>query len=202
MLREIHHRVKNNLQVITSLLRLQSNELKDREAIHQFSDMINRVSAMAMIHEKMYQSESLNQIDLKVYLETLVDDLISSYAGNTIILTEIESDIKDIDPKFLVPIALIFNELVSNSIEHAFKNKKAGTIKISAHRNDQSINVIYADDGQWENPKKESSFGLELIETFTEQLDGNCQRTTGNSTQYNFEFPIYTTSQPHTASMG
>jgi two-component sensor histidine kinase len=189
MLKEIHHRVKNNLQVITSLLRLQSHEMKDDGARRHFHDSINRVSAMAMIHEKMYQSELLNQISLKQYLETLVDDLIISYSGNTEIERQIQSDIKTINPKHLVPLALIFNELVSNSIEHAFKNKTKGQIRIDArYTNKKGLIIHYSDDGEWLMPKDESSFGLELIETFTHQLDGTFERITENGTTYRFLF--------------
>ncbi|MBK9192937.1 MAG: sensor histidine kinase [Crocinitomicaceae bacterium] len=123
MMKEIHHRVKNNLQVVMSILRLQSNEVDDEKTRYHLTDSVQRISAMAMIHEKMYQSESLSKIDLKVYLKSLVDDLIRSYANKTTIKVQIESDLDRIEPKSIVPVALIFNELVSNSIKHAFGKK-------------------------------------------------------------------------------
>jgi two-component sensor histidine kinase len=189
MLKEIHHRVKNNLQVITSLLRLQLHEIDDEKARHHFTDSINRVSAMAIIHEKMYQTESLSQIDLESYLQSLIDDLISSYARLTEIETKITSNIEDIEPESIVPLALIFNELVSNTLEHGFQNRPHGVITIDVKRNnDGSTSVFYADNGKWQAPIKEYSFGLELIETFAEQLEGTCQRQTYDGTKYLFEF--------------
>lgn len=189
MLKEIHHRVKNNLQVITSLLRLQANEVDDPKSKHHFEDSVNRVSAMAMIHEKMYQTESLTRIDLKSYLDGLIQSLINSYAGTIKIESSIHSNIKEVDPKSLVPVALIFNELVSNSIEHAFKGREKGKIEIEANRKPNGTVIIdYKDDGQWIEPAKENSFGLELIETFTEQLDGTFTRETGNGTHFRFVF--------------
>ena len=174
MLKEIHHRVKNNLQVITSLLRLQLDEVKDENTQHHFNDSINRVSAMAIIHEKMYQTESLSQIDLESYLESLIEDLITSYSGDIKISTSVNSNIKDIDPKSIVPLALIFNELISNSIEHAFDGKSEGNIDIKVEKNTKGETFIhYVDNGNWKEPAKKKSFGTELIQSFTEQLDGS-----------------------------
>jgi len=190
MLKEIHHRVKNNLQVVTSLLRLQANEIEDQKTRFHLTDSVNRVSAMAMIHEKMYQSENLTKIDLKVYLKSLIDDLITSYANKVKINITIESDLNRVEPKSLVPLALIFNELVSNSIKHAFKGRSKGAIVIRTIKNlDGSIQINYHDDGEWIGPQKEGSFGLEMIETFTEQLDGKMERKIENGTSYMFSFP-------------
>ncbi|UKN02807.1 sensor histidine kinase [Paracrocinitomix mangrovi] len=189
MLKEIHHRVKNNLQVITSLLRLQLYEVKDESSKHYFVDSINRVSAMAIIHEKMYSSENLTALDLELYLNTLISDLISSYAVNIRIQTEISSNIKSVQTESIVPLALIFNELVSNSLEHAFTKKTDGEITIKVEQISQDkAHITYSDNGKWIPPQKDYSFGLELISTFTEQLDGTCSRTSDDKgTHYHFE---------------
>jgi two-component sensor histidine kinase len=190
MMKEIHHRVKNNLQVVMSILRLQSNEVDDEKTKYHLADSVQRISAMAMIHEKMYQSESLSKIDLKVYLKSLVDDLIRSYSNKTSIKVQIESDLDRIEPKSIVPVALIFNELVSNSIKHAFGKRDEGNISIEVRKNpDGKISLDYRDDGTWNNPEKSSGFGLEMIEIFTEQLDGNMSRNIDNGTHYHFTFP-------------
>lgn len=190
MMKEIHHRVKNNLQVVMSILRLQSHEVKDETTKYHLTDLVNRISAMALIHEKMYQSESLAKIDLKVYLTSLVDDLIRSYSDKTEISVEIHSELTRIETKSIVPVALIFNELVSNSIKHAFKGKTVGHITIRVTINpDRTIELYYHDDGVWEQPEKASGFGLEMIEIFTEQLDGKLFRTVDFGTTYRFNFP-------------
>jgi two-component sensor histidine kinase len=190
MLKEIHHRVKNNLQVVMSLLRLQSNEIKDQQTRHHLAESVHRISAMALIHEKMYQSETLSKIDLKGYLNSLAEDLITSYADKTKIEVDIESELDRIEPKSIVPVALIFNELVSNSIKHGFKNLEIGKILIHVTRNpDGSIQLDYSDNGEWANPEKSNGFGLEMIEIFTEQLDGKVVRKIDHGTHYSFNFP-------------
>ena len=199
MLKEIHHRVKNNLQVITSLLRLQSREIEDEKTKAQFQDAVQRIIAMSLIHEKMYQNENLSKIDLKDYLDTLAIDLIKSYAGDIRITLDISSQLERLGNNTLVPVALIFNELISNSLKHAFNGQKEGKIMVELKpreiRETDSKNrlkikdmfeLIYKDSGHWVEPDNEGSFGLELIETLTEQLDGKVERSYDNGTKYIF----------------
>lgn len=189
MLREIHHRVKNNLQVISSLLRLQAREAKDDKTIELFKDSTNRVVAMALIHEKMYQTKDLAKINLEEYLRTLLNDLIDSYSIQIPIKADIHSNVEMISNQSLVPLALLFNELVSNTLKHAFSEKDEGTIKIDIDRENGKIVLSYWDNGIWREKQKETSFGLELIESLTEQLDGTCKRSTKLGTSYEFTLP-------------
>lgn len=187
MLKEIHHRVKNNLQVITSLLRLQSREIDDEKTKAQFQDAVQRIIAMSLIHEKMYQNENLSKIDLKDYLDTLAVDLIKTYAGNIHVTTDISSSLDYLGNNTLVPVALIFNELISNSLKHAFGDRDNGQITVQLFPREKNMfELVYKDDGAWTEPSKEGSFGLELIETLTEQLDGKVERTSSNGTMYRF----------------
>ena len=189
MLKEIHHRVKNNLQVITSLLRLQSRELQNEEAISKFKDTINRVMAMSMIHEKMYQSEQLSKIDIKDYFESLANDLLGSYRTHEHIDVQIECDVNSIGMRPIVPLALIFNELFSNSIKHAFTEITTPTIEIKLIRDpDRSFVFIYSDYGNWIETEKSNAFGLDLIRTLTEQLDGTMSIQKEVKTQFFFRF--------------
>ncbi len=189
MLREIHHRVKNNLQVITSLLRLQSRETNDPKTLELFKDSTNRVIAMALIHEKMYQTKDLAKINLEDYLRTLLTDLIDSYAVEIPIESDIHSNVEMISNKSLVPLALLFNELVSNSLKHGFSNQTDGQIKIDIFRDKGKIVLSYWDNGIWREKQKETSFGLELIESLTEQMDGKYKRSTKLGTSYEFILP-------------
>ena len=173
MLREIHHRVKNNLQVITSLLRLQSSEIEDEESREKFSESIQRVISMALIHEKMYQSEKLSRIDFSGYLESLSQELIESYKVQFPVDLKITCSIESIHPKSLVSIALIFNELISNSLKHAFDGMEKGQISIWIKDHETEVHVIYEDNGTWKPVKKESSFGLELIDSLCDQLNSS-----------------------------
>lgn len=189
MLKEIHHRVKNNLQVITSLLRLQSRELENEEAISKFKDTTNRVMAMSMIHEKMYQSEQLSKIDIKDYFESLAADLLGSYQTHEPIDVRIECDVNSIGMRPIVPLALIFNELFSNSIKHAFPEIQKPVIEIKLIREqDGSFIFNYSDNGNWIETGKANSFGLDLIRTLTEQLDGTLSIQKENITQFMFRF--------------
>ncbi len=190
MLREIHHRVKNNLQIITSLLRVQSNEIKDPLLISEFTEAINRISAIAKIHDKMYNNKSLNKIDLKDYLEDLVDDIIQSNTGTKVIKKDIYSTIEFIRPKELVPVALIFNELVTNSIKHAFSDQEEGRIVINATISAENvITITYSDNGKWVDRNDETSrIGLDLIESFVDQLDGKITLQKSPQTAYSITF--------------
>ncbi len=189
MLREIHHRVKNNLQVITSLLRLQSSEIEGPESKEKFDETIHRVISMALIHERMYKSENLSKIDLQGYVQSLSDELIQSYQIQKNIALEIKCEIDQVAPKSLVSIALIFNELISNSLKHAFPEKDRGIISIEILKSEnQTVLINYRDDGSWKVKGKKNSFGLELIETLCEQLNGSMTLTTEPSTIYEFVF--------------
>ncbi|MDX1349411.1 MAG: sensor histidine kinase [Putridiphycobacter sp.] len=188
LLKEIHHRVKNNLQVIISLLRLQSNELESEDLKTPYRDTINRVIAMSLIHEKIYQSPNLAEIDLEDYVQTLGQEMIASLSVNCHIKLKINSNVKSLKTKSLVPIALIFNELISNSIKHAFHGRDTGNISISIEGNYPDVNLIYIDDGKWVNERKSNSLGLELIQSLTEQLTGTYTRNTTQGTKYSFHF--------------
>jgi len=189
MLREIHHRVKNNLQVISSLLRLQARETKDPTALELFKDSTNRVVAMALIHDKMYQTRDLAKINLEEYLQTLLNDLIQSYAVEVPIQADIKSDVETVSNKSLVPLALLFNELVSNSLKHAFHELTEGKIKILVSKENNCIILNYWDNGIWREKQKPNSFGLELIESLTEQMDGTYTRNIKQGTSYEFTLP-------------
>lgn len=189
MLKEIHHRVKNNLQVITSLLRLQSRELENEEAISKFRDTTNRVIAMSMIHEKMYQSEELSKINLEEYFQSLTKDLMSSYHVLHPIDIQIDCRIDSLGMHPIVPLALIFNELFSNSLKHAFDHTENPTIHAELKQNENGIfTFTYWDNGTWKKPQRPDSFGLELILTLTEQLEGKLCFNDEPKTIYQFYF--------------
>lgn len=187
MLKEIHHRVKNNLQVITSLLRLQSMEIESNETKDAFNEAITRVKSMALIHEKMYKNDSLADFDLKSYLESLVNDLIDAYNVKKPISIQVKLSIDSVGNKSVVPLSLLFNELISNSIKHGFKDKDSGDINVEISRIDvQTYKLIYQDNGTWVNGNS-NNFGTELIESMTKQLDGSFELyKEPNKTTYTF----------------
>ncbi len=189
MLKEIHHRVKNNLQIITSLLRLQSRELENPEAIAKFKDATHRVIVMSMIHEKMYQSDHLSTLHLREYLHDLSSDLVTSYQSGYPVNLKIDCDIDSIGLRSVVPIALILNELISNSLKYAFDDYDNCLITISfMYYQGKKCKLIYKDSGTWKAPSRQGSFGLDLIESLTDQLEGTMELKTYPETVFDITF--------------
>ena len=189
LLKEIHHRVKNNLQVIISLLRLQSRELENEEAISKFKNTTGRVLTMSLIHEKMYQSEELSKINLNEYFNSLIIDILDSYEINFKVNKRINCQINNLDMRSIVPIALIFNELFSNSLKHAFKDTQNASITLDfIQLNDSTFLLEYTDSGNWIEPLKKDTFGVELISVLVDQIDGELKFTNTPRTTYSIQF--------------
>jgi two-component system, sensor histidine kinase PdtaS len=193
LLREIHHRVNNNLQVIISLLSLQSRNVVNEEDQILFKESQNRVRTMAMIHEKLYQSKNLSSINFSEYLKTLMETLIydQDYYSSHI---KVDLDVEDINFNIetSVPCGLIINELVSNSLKHAFPPGTNGNITIKMHHLDDMYELIVADDGvgyHWAIDKPDGGkFGLELVKSLVGQLDGTIELIDGKGTAYRILF--------------
>lgn len=188
LLQEIHHRVKNNLQVITSLLRIQSDKINSEEAREHFEDAINRVLTMSLIHEKIYQSDQLSQINPKDYFDALTKDLLRSTSTRHKIECKTDVEVEHLGLKTILPLALIITELISNSTKHAFSDTQDPVIDIRLRENtEKQLEMSYRDNGTWQG-STEGSFGTTLIETFTEQLDGVYELDiSDNGTLYRFQ---------------
>ncbi|MBK9192031.1 MAG: sensor histidine kinase [Crocinitomicaceae bacterium] len=139
LIKEIHHRVKNNLQIIISLLRLQQSEIKNQETKDQFTEAINRVMVMSSIHQRLYQEKDIARIELKSYLTDMATDLKLIFQNEKEIGVNIESSLKEIDLKTVVPLGLLLNELISNSYKYAFANQDKGMINI---RINESVKIF------------------------------------------------------------
>jgi PAS domain S-box-containing protein len=197
LLREIHHRVKNNLQIVSSLLRLQSRHIKDKRYEEMLKESQNRIKSMALIHENLYKSENLANIDPKEYIRTLVDDLIQSY-GVTQITSKIEVGDISLDIDIAIPCGLIINELVSNALKHAFPDKK-GEITVSLRSNNENIELIVRDNGvgipEDVDFRKTETLGLSLVSILAEgQLDGKITVTRDGGTAFYITFPFQDTA--------
>lgn len=198
LLREIHHRVKNNMQVISSLLKLQSKNVKDEHQIEMLKESQNRIKAMALIHEKLYRSKDLTNIDFNEYIKSLVNDLFISYkvsAGRITMNMDIEVVTFKIDTA--IPCGLIINELVSNSLKYAFPKGKDGEIKISLRRiadlDSDTFELIVADNGAGISKdldiRKTESLGLRLITNLAEnQLQGEVELNRNEGTEFKIKF--------------
>lgn len=189
LLREVHHRVKNNMQIISSLLSLQSNYV-DGEAVNVLKESQDRVKSMAMIHEKLYQSSSLTHIDFAEYLQSLLNNLLRSYNGNSGNVTlnmNVERVFLNIETA--MPLGLTVNEIVSNSLKHAFPGGE-GTINLKLHRVLDGLELQISDNGVGmpENFKETNSLGLQLVSALVNQLDGTVELKVDNGTCYNIKF--------------
>lgn len=192
MLKEIHHRVKNNLQVIISLLRLQLFQLdSDDKVSGPFQDSINRISTMAMIHEKMYKGDKINDLSVKNYVSDLSSDLVRTYATKTKIKVYVTSNMDHLRMDDLVPLSLILNELITNSIKHGLIEDLTGNIRIELNKTLIGFDLKYEDTGKWVESENEQGFGLELIDTLTGHFDGVFNRKSNQSgTAYAFNFKL------------
>ena len=195
LLMEIHHRVKNNMQVISSLLNLQSKYIRDEEDLHLFRDSQERVRSMALVHEKLYQSEDLTRIDCADYIKKLTYHLCHSYNKPGRII-DIGIDVRGI---FLtiekaIPCALIINELVSNSLKYAFPDDAGkGKIQIDFNRDEKDGYTLAVSDNGIGIPKgislnEPESLGLELVNILTRQLHGNIELDRSSGTRYTIRF--------------
>ena len=149
LLQEIHHRVKNNLQVIISLLSLQSKDIKDKKVLKMFKESQDRVHSISLVHEGIYRSKDLAHIKLEGYVKKLTSDLLKSYKVNEGIITlKVDAENMSIGIDTSIPCGLIINELLSNSLKHAFPEKRKGEIDIKIHRTgDSEIEMIFRDNG-------------------------------------------------------
>jgi two-component sensor histidine kinase len=180
LLKEVHHRVKNNLQIISSLLSLHKNELSEQNEINKFDDAINRIMTMSLIHQKLYREDSLSQIKLSDYILELANEIKGVFNEDRNIEIRVVSEVDNIDIKTLVPLGLILNELLSNSFKHAFMGDKEAKIQIEIKRLSKArFEMNYNDFGSWVEPNDEqkTGFGIELIKTLSEQLEGGFVRT-------------------------
>ncbi|NET58268.1 MAG: PAS domain S-box protein [Symploca sp. SIO2E6] len=196
LLKEIHHRVKNNLLVVSSLLELQTDSTEDIEIIKVLEESQNRIHSMALIHEKLYRSDNLDQINFGEYLESLLDNLFSSYSYSDDREIEFELDIEPVllNIETANPCGLIVNELIANIFKHAFpKGRSNNKLWLELHQSpDKQINLIVRDNGigfpEDLDFRETESLGLQLVCTLTEQLEGTIELKQCNGTLFQLTF--------------
>jgi PAS domain S-box-containing protein len=189
LLREIHHRVKNNMQIISSLLSLQSSNIEDQNMRDIFNESQNRVKSMSMIHEQLYQTDDLAKIDFKIYVNGLIKNLFQIFSPDwPRIRWVVDIDKVKLNLESAIPCGLIINELVSNSLKHAFKEGSDGNIMIKMRKNGETITLIISDNGvgfpKDFNIEKTSTLGLKLVKTLVNQLEGEMVINAENGTTY------------------
>lgn len=192
LLKEVHHRVKNNMQIISSLINLQIEHLSDKYAINTLKESQNRIITMATLHEKLYLTSNFTRINQEEYVSSLVRGLFSSYAANDRIKSIIKVDPVDLNIETSVPCGLIINELVSNSIVHGFPDDMTGSICVSLKSIGDKYELRVVDDGVGfpndVNFKDTDSLGLELVQNLVYQLDGQIELIQNDKTEFKIIF--------------
>ena len=196
LLKEIHHRVKNNLQIISSLLYLQSRKITDQAILDMFQDGQNRVKSMALVHEKLYQAQDLAHVDFADYLRNLARYLFRSYrVARQDIALKVDVEHLSLDVDIAIPCGLIVNELLSNALKHAFPSGQAGEVRLELKQPNEAehLMLIIRDNGVGFPPdlnfKRTRSLGLQLVNNLVRQLNGTIELTYDNGTIFRITFP-------------
>jgi adenylate cyclase len=201
LLKEVHHRVKNNLQVIASLLNLQSRQVRDAHTAEMFKETQNRIQSMALIHERLYHSNDATRLDFESYLRTLMAYLFAAYStGNVAITLKLNVDRITFGVDTAIPCGLIVHELVANALKHAFPSKKPGEIHLDLRAGDNGRYTLRVRDNGDGFPtdvdfRHVESLGLKLVTMLTQQLDGVIELQRGGGTTFIITFaePQYQT---------
>jgi len=193
LLKEIHHRVKNNMQIISSLLHLQAQHLKDPEAAEALKQCQNRIRAMALVHERLYREENLAKIDFQEYAEQLLVHLFQAFlprSKNISFSLQIEAPPLTIE--IAIPLGLITTELVTNSLKHAFSPGQTGEILVSLRKEENNLVLKVSDNGKGLPEEIPEKFGLEIVRLLTAQLSGTfkMQSRSGKGTEAEVIFPF------------
>ena len=193
LLREIHHRVKNNLQIISSLLNMQARQVDHPETLEVLRESQDRVKTMALVHEHLYQGENISQISIENYFKSLGMMLLKNYAvAGKNIMFEVRVPPISLDLNTVIPLGLIMNEIITNSLKYAFIDKESGRIRISASDNPDTFTLIVSDDGVGigeENLQSPETLGFRLIHGLTRQIRGTVMVDGKNGTTYTLNIP-------------
>lgn len=195
LLSEIHHRVKNNLAVISSMLQLQSFQEKNEELTDKLMDSIMRIKSIANIHEQLYESKSFSNMEFGDNLKKLIRTIIQTIQTRTKLQLQYDLDSITLNVQQAVPCSLIVNEVMTNILKHAYPDSKTGFVKIHLVEKNADIKLCITDDGvglpENFNPKDLSSLGIQLIQTLTQQLEGSyryCSPNNGSGTEFHLQF--------------
>ena len=193
LLNEIHHRVKNNLQVITSMLNIQQRSISDPYAVDAIQECKNRIKSMVLIHQSFYQDKNLNEINTREYVQNLVNQLFESYKTDKQ-QVELETKVQDIYMNIdtLIPLGLIINELVSNTLKHAFNEREEGKLSISLEKIEDKFQLEISDNGSGLEDisilEKSNSFGFKMIKAFVKKIHGQLNLLNTEGTTFQIQF--------------
>ncbi|MBK6606927.1 MAG: sensor histidine kinase [Leptospiraceae bacterium] len=193
ILKEVHHRIKNNMNTICSLLLLQSQSITNATAITALEEAANRVNSMALLYDKLYKSSDYREVSVKDYLTVLIDEILENFPNSSSIKVEKRIENFELNTKRLQPLAIIVNELITNIMKYAFKGRESGLITVTAKllANNPYISIEDNGNGLPESISFSNStgFGLMLVRGLTEQLNGKIKIERQNGTKIILEFP-------------
>jgi two-component sensor histidine kinase len=193
LLKEIHHRVKNNLQVVSSLLNLQAGQTDDGLATTLLKDSQNRIKAMALIHENLYRSSDLALVNFANYATGLLEFLVPAYDTESKVTFQVQAEEMWLNLDTAIPCGLIINELISNALKHAFPKGTGGLIQVEMGRDGEWLHLSVKDDGvgfpKGLDFRNTSSLGLQLVNSLASQLDGTVELLNGTGTTFKITFP-------------
>jgi two-component sensor histidine kinase len=195
LLKEIHHRVKNNLEIVSGLLSLQSAQISDKVAVEMLQESQNRVQSMGIIHQKLYQGTNLATIEMREYFQNLGTHVLDSFGMGNKITIQYHMEKIDLDIDTAVPLGLIVNELFTNALKYAFTGKKKGLIELKLEKQTSNkLQLQFSDDGVGLKPEgkiKGTGFGKQLINLLCQQLNAKMSQHSENGTAFICEFEIY-----------
>ncbi|WP_230742709.1 PAS domain-containing sensor histidine kinase [Methanooceanicella nereidis] len=198
LLKEVHHRVKNNLQIISSLLNLQSAQIKDKHDLQLFKDSQNRIRSMALIHEKLYGNDTFSTLNFQDYVRSLTTFLFNSYSNNKNLRLNFNINEINLNIDTAIPCGLIINELVSNSLKYAFPDNREGEIRIDAYIENDMFNLCVSDNGIGLpvdfDPNGSETLGIQLVNALATQLNGKMEINGNNGTDFRLVFNYSKTS--------
>ncbi len=192
LLKEIHHRVKNNLQVVNTLLKMEAIHLNDPALEGIFDEAQGRVRSMALVHEHIYKVGDLSRVNVKAHVLALAEGILANHGLRQRVKLDIQVSFDKASVETLIPLSLLLNELLTNAAKHAFEGRSEGLIRIVLRRlpNDH-CELLFSDDGsglQHEQLRSGTSFGMELVRTFAEQLNGTIRLMKGEGTTFELTF--------------
>jgi len=204
LLQEIHHRVKNNLAIVSSLMQLQAMETESQSVREQLLDSTTRIRSMALIHEELYQNENFTYVDIDQTINGLLDYVKSVMESDVDIQVRREIEAVRININQAVPLSLLINEVITNAYKHAFRNRKEGCICVKVTNRNGQLNVEIQDDGggfpAGFNPGSAASLGMQLVQTLTQQLEGSSTLDNGEKgARFRLNFRIQDVSGAHSA---
>jgi two-component sensor histidine kinase len=194
LLKEVHHRIKNNMSTLMSIFELHAYTLKDKSLVDALQDASSRVRSICTLYDKLYCSEDFEEVSIKNYLETLVDQVLFNFPASSQIKLKMEFKDFKISARMSFNLGIIVNEILTNTMKYAFNGRNSGTITISAFRKGGDAVITIQDDGvgipEDFDIAKSTGFGMRLVRMMSQNIQGTIKAERNNGTKFTLEFSI------------